>query len=408
MPPELIRELIGAKGIGTHYLCDEVGPEVEPLSPEAKLIFVIGPMAGTSMLGQQPLRALLRSRRSPTRYCECYSGGNLAPQFARTGYKVVIVEGKADGHVYLEISEEGVAFHSADDLWGLDAFVSPKTRSSSARRTRRRRPASSARPVRTSCASPASTTTTGTSSAAAAPAPCSAARTSRASSGTARRRSRSRVRTTYKAVVSDLVERTKDDPGVAAYQRGGTLEHGAHPERRERLSHALLAQGHARGLRAHHRRDDAGGARHQERGLPAVRHEVRQAQLRLRGPAQGSRVRGARVRDGLRVRRPLRDRRLRRAHVAQRHLRPPRRRHHERRQPVRAGHRGVAARSDRREDGLRRPRLRRRRSSARCACARASATSGPTASCGSRRSTGSKASPCTPRAWSRRATIRAP
>jgi len=27
----------------------------------------------------------------------------------------------------------------------------------------------------------------------------------------------------FKAVVRDLVERTKDDPGVAAYQRGGTL-----------------------------------------------------------------------------------------------------------------------------------------------------------------------------------------
>ncbi len=26
VPPQLIKELIGAKGIGTHYLCEEVGP----------------------------------------------------------------------------------------------------------------------------------------------------------------------------------------------------------------------------------------------------------------------------------------------------------------------------------------------------------------------------------------------
>ena len=51
VPPELIKELVGVKGIGTHYLCEEVGPEVDPLSPQAKLIFVVGPMAGTSMLG---------------------------------------------------------------------------------------------------------------------------------------------------------------------------------------------------------------------------------------------------------------------------------------------------------------------------------------------------------------------
>ena len=111
IPPELIREFIGAKGLGTHYLCAEVGPEVEPLDPGAKLIFAIGPMAGTTMLGSNRYGLFFVSPLTGA-YCECYSGGNLTPQFARTGYKVVIVEGKADGHVYLEISEQGVAFHS--------------------------------------------------------------------------------------------------------------------------------------------------------------------------------------------------------------------------------------------------------------------------------------------------------
>ena len=60
VPPELIKELIGAKGIGTHYLCEEVGPEVDPLSPGNKLIFVVGPMGGTHDAGQQPLRPVLR------------------------------------------------------------------------------------------------------------------------------------------------------------------------------------------------------------------------------------------------------------------------------------------------------------------------------------------------------------
>ena len=123
VPPELIKELIGAKGVGTHYLCEEVGPEVDPLSPEAKLIFVSGPIAGTSMLGSNRY-ALYFASPLTNGYGECYSGGNLAPQFAKTGYKVVIVEGKADGRVYLEISEEGAQFHSAEDMWGHDAFES--------------------------------------------------------------------------------------------------------------------------------------------------------------------------------------------------------------------------------------------------------------------------------------------
>ena len=87
--------------------CEEVGPEVDPLSPQNKLIFVVGPMAGTTMLGSNRYAVYFASPLT-NGYCECYSGGNLTPQFARTGYKVVIVEGKADGPVYLEISEEGV------------------------------------------------------------------------------------------------------------------------------------------------------------------------------------------------------------------------------------------------------------------------------------------------------------
>ena len=81
VPPELIKELIGAKGLGTHYLCEEVAPEVDPLSPAAKLIFAIGPMAGTTMLGSNRYGLFFASPLTNA-YCECYSGGNLTPQFA--------------------------------------------------------------------------------------------------------------------------------------------------------------------------------------------------------------------------------------------------------------------------------------------------------------------------------------
>ena len=51
IPPRIVRDYIGGKGIGTHYLLDEVAPEVDPLSPANKLIFVNGPMTGTTMFG---------------------------------------------------------------------------------------------------------------------------------------------------------------------------------------------------------------------------------------------------------------------------------------------------------------------------------------------------------------------
>lgn len=221
VPPELIKELIGAKGLGTHYLCEEVGPEVEPLSPEAKLIFAIGPMAGTTMLGSNRYGLFFVSPLTGA-YCECYSGGNLTPQFAKTGYKVVIVEGKADGHVYLEISEEGVAFHSADDLWGLDAYESEDK---IVERTDHKRAQACVigqageRLVRFACVN----NNKGHQLGRGGPGAVFGSKNLKGMVWHGEKKVEVARPDAYKAVVRDLLERTKGDPGVAAYQRGGTL-----------------------------------------------------------------------------------------------------------------------------------------------------------------------------------------
>jgi len=221
VPPELIKELIGAKGLGTHYLCEEVGPEVEPLSPEAKLIFAIGPMAGTTMLGSNRYGLFFVSPLTGA-YCECYSGGNLTPQFAKTGYKVVIVEGKADGHVYLEISEEGVAFHSADDLWGLDAYESEVK---IVERTDHKRAQACVigqageRLVRFACVNNNKWHQLGRGG----PGAVFGSKNLKGMVWHGEKKVEVARPDAYKAVVRDLLERTKGDPGVAAYQRGGTL-----------------------------------------------------------------------------------------------------------------------------------------------------------------------------------------
>jgi aldehyde:ferredoxin oxidoreductase len=221
VPPELIKELIGAKGIGTHYLCEEVGPEVDPLASGAKLIFVAGPMAGTSMLGSNRYSLFFVSPLTNA-YCECYSGGNLAPQFARTGYKVVIVEGKADGRVYLEVSEDGARFHSAEDLWGLDAFVSED-------KILERTPHAKAQAcvigpagenlVRFACVNNNYWHQLGRGG----PGAVFGSKNLKGIVWHGEKKVAAARPDDYKAVVRDLVERTKGDPGVAAYQRGGTL-----------------------------------------------------------------------------------------------------------------------------------------------------------------------------------------
>jgi aldehyde:ferredoxin oxidoreductase len=221
VPPELIRDLIGAKGLGTHYLCAEVGPEVGPLSPQNKLVFAVGPMAGTNMLGSNRYGLFFLSPLTNA-YCECYSGGNLTPQFARTGYKVVIVEGKADARVYLEISDEGVAFHSADDLWGLDAF---ETEDRILERTEHKKAQacvigqSGERLVRFACVNNNYWHQLGRGG----PGAVFGSKNLKGIVWHGEKKADVARPDDYKAVVRQMVESTKDNPGVAAYQRGGTM-----------------------------------------------------------------------------------------------------------------------------------------------------------------------------------------
>ena len=48
LDPELARKYIGARGLGSRILSDEIDPKVDPLSPDNKLIFASGPLSGTN------------------------------------------------------------------------------------------------------------------------------------------------------------------------------------------------------------------------------------------------------------------------------------------------------------------------------------------------------------------------
>ena len=320
LPPELIRDYIGAKGIGTHLLLEEVGPEVDPLSPQNKMFFCTGPLSGTTMFGGNRYAVYFASPLTGG-YCECYSGGDVTPQFAKTGYKVVIVEGAADKPVYLEMSPSGVQFHDADDLWGLGTYDAEEQMVAATGVPKAQAcvigPAGE-NLVRFACIENNKWHSLGRGGPGAVMGskkvkgivfhgdkPVQVARPDE-----------------FKALVRDMAARGKDDPGVAAYRRGGTINMVRIMNGQNAFPTRYWRKGTARGLRSAHRRDDAREVRHQEQDLSALHHAVREAQHRPRRPAQGSADRGSRVRDALRVRRPVRDRRLRGGHVAQRHLRP--------------------------------------------------------------------------------------
>jgi aldehyde:ferredoxin oxidoreductase len=119
---EMARQFMGGRGLGARLLWDLVGPEVDPLSADNVLIFTNGPLTGT---GYQTSNRFSVSTKSPLTgtILDANSGGFWGMQFKKTGYDVMIVRGKAEKPVWIEIKGDEVVFHDANELWGVGVFA---------------------------------------------------------------------------------------------------------------------------------------------------------------------------------------------------------------------------------------------------------------------------------------------
>jgi aldehyde:ferredoxin oxidoreductase len=119
---EMARLFIGGRGLGARLLWDMVGPEVDPLSPENVLIFTNGPLTGTGYQTSNRFSVTTKSPLTGT-ILDANSGGFWGMQFKKTGYDVMIVRGKSETPVWIEIRNGEVAFHDAGELWGMRVFA---------------------------------------------------------------------------------------------------------------------------------------------------------------------------------------------------------------------------------------------------------------------------------------------
>ncbi|MCF7929798.1 MAG: aldehyde ferredoxin oxidoreductase family protein [Spirochaetales bacterium] len=123
LPDEYIEDYLGGSGFGTKLLCDEVGPETGPLSPENRLIFATGVLSGTSWPSSGRLAVIARSPLTGI-YGDANAGGHFTPELKFAGWDMLVFEGKADRPVYLLITDDAIEVRDAGFLWGLDT---PKT-----------------------------------------------------------------------------------------------------------------------------------------------------------------------------------------------------------------------------------------------------------------------------------------
>jgi aldehyde:ferredoxin oxidoreductase len=118
---EWVPQYIGGKGLGFKYLYDELKPKIDPLSPENKLIFMTGPLSGTTAPATGKYVVVTKSPRTNT-ILDSYFGGTFGAQLKFSGFDAVIVEGRAKRPVYISIANGKVSLKSAEQFWGKGAF----------------------------------------------------------------------------------------------------------------------------------------------------------------------------------------------------------------------------------------------------------------------------------------------
>jgi aldehyde:ferredoxin oxidoreductase len=118
---DILQQTLGGKGLAIQLLLERNPPQVDPLSPENHLIFATGPVAGSSIWGSCRHGVYTKSPQTGF-FSESYSGGTAAEYMAASGVDGVVINGAADKPIWIEVANETVFFHQAEDLWGLETF----------------------------------------------------------------------------------------------------------------------------------------------------------------------------------------------------------------------------------------------------------------------------------------------
>lgn len=121
IPDSLLQLYLGGKGLGSFLLLKENLPHTDPFSPDNRLIFTLGPLADTPFYGSSRYAVFTKSPQTGI-YSESYSGGKITTSMSRTGYDAIIIQGKSDRPIFLEINDQDAIFHPALDLWGKETY----------------------------------------------------------------------------------------------------------------------------------------------------------------------------------------------------------------------------------------------------------------------------------------------
>ena len=117
VPDEDYEQYLGGKGLAAKILFDLLPTGTDPLGKDAILIINTGPLTGSwgpctsrfNVTAKSPLTGCIASSNC---------GGNFGIHLKKCGYDGIIIRGKAEKPVYLDVTENGAEIKDASHLWG--------------------------------------------------------------------------------------------------------------------------------------------------------------------------------------------------------------------------------------------------------------------------------------------------
>lgn len=121
IPERWAKDFLGGASLAARILYSSLTRELDPLSPEAPLLFMTGPMTGTS--GPTTGRFVVCGKGPATGlWAESNVGGFWGSELRKTGYDGLWITGKADEPVYLWLLGNKLEVRSAVHLWGQNTY----------------------------------------------------------------------------------------------------------------------------------------------------------------------------------------------------------------------------------------------------------------------------------------------
>jgi aldehyde:ferredoxin oxidoreductase len=122
IPEHWERNYLGGASLAARILYEHLTLELDPLSPEAPLLFMTGPLTGTS--GPTTGRFVICGKSPATGlWAESNIGGFWGSELRKAGYDGLWVTGKASAPAYVWLNGSSLEVRPAAHLWGMNTYT---------------------------------------------------------------------------------------------------------------------------------------------------------------------------------------------------------------------------------------------------------------------------------------------